>query len=184
MKQKIEAINFDPSASQYFHRFSSWRDGLMEETTCIASHFADDFVGHMLFKCEEMLFSWGFSSLIKISCYASVFTIIWFKWNIFAAVPTRFEYWLSQAVFLCFFGVFPYFLLFPFSFTPFSTALPFPKLPVFYESDIFESNRNIFLFSSAHDIHSVLRLESAAMFKAKPRLSGWVALIWWVYSHN
>ena len=32
----------------------------MEETICIASHFADDYVSHMLFKCEEMLFSWGF----------------------------------------------------------------------------------------------------------------------------
>ena len=74
--------------------------------------------------------------------------------------------------FYVFFGIFPYFLLFSFSFTPFSTALPFAKLPVFYETDIFESNRNIFLFSSAHDIHSVLRLESAAMFKAKLRLSG------------
>ena len=57
MKQKIEAINFDPSASKYFDRFSSWRAGLMEETICIASHFTDDWVGHMLL---EMHFSWGF----------------------------------------------------------------------------------------------------------------------------
>ena len=71
-----------------------------------------------------------------------------------------------------FFRHFSYFLLLAFSFTPLSPALPFPKLPVFYETDIFKSNRNIFRFSSAHDIHSVLRLESAAMFKAKPRLSG------------
>ena len=57
-----------------------------------------------------------------------------------------------------FFGIFPYFLLLVFSFTPFhATALPFPKLPGFYETDIFESNRNIFRLSSAHDIHSVLR---------------------------
>ena len=63
MKQKIEAINFDPSASKYFDRFSSWRAGLMEETICIASHFAEDCVGsvgHMLFQCEEMPFSWDF----------------------------------------------------------------------------------------------------------------------------
>ena len=37
-----------------------WRAGSMEETICIASHFADDCVGHMLFQCEEMPFSWGF----------------------------------------------------------------------------------------------------------------------------
>lgn len=56
----IEAINFGPSASKYFDRFSSWRAGLMEETICIASHFADDCVSHMLFKSEEILFSSGF----------------------------------------------------------------------------------------------------------------------------
>ena len=63
MKQKIEAINFDPSASKYFDRFSSWRAGLMEETICIASHFAEDCVGsvgHMLLQCEGMPFSWDF----------------------------------------------------------------------------------------------------------------------------
>ena len=60
-------------------------------------------------------------------------------------------------------GIFPYFLLLVFFFTPFhATALPFPKLPGFYETDIFESNRNIFRLSSAHDIHSVLRFESGS----------------------
>ena len=80
--------------------------------------------------------------------------------------------------FYFFFGVFPYFLLLLFLFLPFLLLYLFlsfrgsTRPGADDETFFFESNRNIFLFSSAHDIHSVIRFESAAMFKAEPRLSG------------
>ena len=95
-----------------------------------------------------------------ISCYRSVFTKYDLSKILFVlSLPDSST---GSVRFFFFFGIFPYFLLLAFSFTPFSTALPFPKIPGFYETDIFESNRNIFRFSSGHDIHSVLRFESGS----------------------
>ena len=153
----------------------------MEETICIASHFADDCVSHMLFKCEEMLFSSGFlpSKSIRNQDFMlhECFYENMIKVKYFSCCPYRVQV-LAQSGFIFFFGVFPYFFLLLF------LLLPFLLLYLFLnfrgstrpgaddETYIFESNRNIFLFSSAHDIHSVLRFESVAMFKAEPRLSG------------
>ena len=109
----------------------------MEETICIASHFADDCVSHMLFKCEEMLFNRGFlpSKSIRNQDFMlhECFYEDMIKVKYFSCCPYRVQV-LAQSGFIFFFRRFSLFFPVAFSFTSFSTALPFPKLPGFYET--------------------------------------------------
>lgn len=101
----------------------------MEETICIASHFADDCVSHMLFKCEEMLFSRGFlpsksirnqDFMLHECFYENMIKVKYFS----CSSPGSVRFYFFFRRFSLFFPV-------AFSFTSFSTALPFPKLPGF-----------------------------------------------------
>ena len=94
----------------------------MEETICIASHFADDCVSHMLFKCEEMLFSWGFlpsksignhDFMLRECFYENMF---WVKY--FSCCPYRIRV-LAQSGLISFSAFFPIFYCWLFLLLPF-----------------------------------------------------------------